>query len=252
MPRRKNIPTAIFHERFAVAQGNETYGDCCPCTLSLLLDQGTDSQSPHRGALTIWPRQPIQFEGLDINEPIALRLPLEIIESIDYATDTIEGIPSTIRNHIAMRHAARREAVAITLTVKMSAPGCVIVPKNVSLLTPMDHDRADALAFRRLCEATEIQLYIHANDAAEVPETALNLFSALAQKKGMLASKPSDLRRMYKNRGARETTWKILNVSDPPPAYPHQPQRSTGKRTREGTNQILHISFPLFPIRPVF
>lgn len=245
MPTRRRVRSSrSLLERSVVAHANHGNEAWCPCHLSFMLDQATDQNHyPRQGTITLRLEQLVQFEGLDRKVSVTLRLPLENLESVDHGWASAESIPSTIWDLLSRKHSFRQKPLVFTLVLKMSAPGCVIVPSDATILAPSCDDRSAVEAFQRLCEATELRVYIHAYDVTEIPEAALELLSSLAKRKGMLASRPPDLPRMYKGRGARETTWDVFNIPEFPPAYADQPERATSKRARECKKNVKHVSY---------
>ncbi|EKG16439.1 hypothetical protein MPH_06349 [Macrophomina phaseolina MS6] len=234
--RRRARPSHSLLDRSVVAQADHGSEAWCPCHLSLKLDQAEDrNESPRQGAISLRLEQLVQFEGLDRQVSVTLRLPLENLESVEHKWGVPDDIPSSIWALLSSKHAIRQTSLVFILIFKLNAPGCLIVPSDATVLTPDDDDRSDILAFRHLCEATGLRVYIHAYDVKEIPVAALETLGSLAKRKGMLASRPPDLPRMYKGRGAREATWDIINIPELPPAYSKQPERATSKRAREAS-----------------
>ncbi|KAH7033912.1 hypothetical protein B0J12DRAFT_277935 [Macrophomina phaseolina] len=225
MPTRRRIQAAgsIFENHAIVTQETSVHGAWVPCSLSLKYDQ-----TRSLGMLNL--RLVAQFDEAE-SQHVTLHLSPEEFQRLDVNSDP-EKIPASIKQHLSKKPTLQPFDKVLVLSITMKDPGRLIIPGAAAILTPVSEHQDRIQNFQRLCQATQLLLYIPTPNLSQKRRLALQQFVDAAAT-GNLTSISPNLRAFQGGQGGRVSSWEVFNIPEPPPSYDQAPEHARAKRPRE-------------------
>ncbi|KAK7509136.1 hypothetical protein IWZ03DRAFT_363999 [Phyllosticta citriasiana] len=235
---------SIFDNRAIAAQETDGDGLWCPCSLSVVF-------KPQVTQGTIHVRLRAEFaQSPGKQESVYLRLSPEKLAAM-YALNDAE-VPLAIQRHLNDRMPAHLHGQYFVLSLSLNAPGTVLIPEKMNPpLIATGSSIIPVRAFRQLCRATNMRLYIRKHGVRQDRHDMLRQFMALVSS-GKL--NPIDLD--SGRRGMQETDANVFDFDDSPPPY-RAPARSTeqSNESPKGSNQhaddASNAEIPVGPSNPL-
>lgn len=162
MSSRHRIPRsrALFEDHDIVAQKSNEHGIWTGCSLSLKFDQ-----TRARGIVNL--RLNAEFNEVDARY-VMLQLSPENFHQLGADFDP-QKVPVPIRQHFGHNAVPQSHGQVITLSVSMNAPGRLITPKDVAILTPLSQYQTPVQKFKCLSSYATPTLYTNAEFLSDAP-----------------------------------------------------------------------------------